>query len=126
MPLSRWTTTNSTPLRSRAPARSRSTRSFRGSRSTSDIWTPLITPNGQVGHEAFAVIREAMRGKDLVGLGRVVLSKRERVIMLNPWDKGLVGTTVRYPYEIRDARITSPTSRKWGSSPRCSSWPSRS
>jgi DNA end-binding protein Ku len=63
-----------------------------------------ITPNGQVGHEAFAVIREAMRGKGLVALGRVVLSKHERVIILEPWEKGLVGTTLRYPYEIRDAR----------------------
>ena len=63
-----------------------------------------ITPNGQVGHEAFAVIREAMRGKALVALGRLVLSKRERVIMLEPWDEGLIGTTLRYPYEIRDAK----------------------
>jgi DNA end-binding protein Ku len=63
-----------------------------------------MTPNGQVGHEAFAVIREAMRDKDMVGLGRVVLSKRERVVMLEPWDKGLIATTLRYPYEIRDAR----------------------
>jgi len=63
-----------------------------------------IAPNGQVGHEAFAVIREAMRGKGLVAMGRVVLSKRERVIILEPWDKGLIGTTLRYPYEIRDAK----------------------
>ena len=45
-----------------------------------------------------------MRGKDMVALGRVVLSKRERVIMLEPSDKGLIGTTLRYPYEIRDAK----------------------
>ena len=63
-----------------------------------------ITPDGQVGQDAFAVIREAMRGKDLVALGRVVLSKRERVIMLQPRDKGLMATTLRYPYEIRDAK----------------------
>jgi DNA end-binding protein Ku len=62
-----------------------------------------ITPDGQVGQDAFAVIREAMRGKDMVALGRVVLAKRERVIMLQPWEKGLIGTTLRYPYEIRDA-----------------------
>ena len=62
-----------------------------------------ITPDGQVGQDAFAVIREAMRGKDMVALGRVVLAKRERVIMLQPWDKGLTATTLRYPYEIRDA-----------------------
>jgi DNA end-binding protein Ku len=63
-----------------------------------------ITPNGDVGQEAFAVIREAMRGKEMVALGRVVLSKRERVIMLEAWDKGLIGTTLRYPYEIREAK----------------------
>ena len=50
------------------------------------------------------MIREAMRGKDMVALGRVVLAKRERVIMLEPRDKGLTATTLRYPYEIRDAK----------------------
>ena len=63
-----------------------------------------IAPNEPVGQEAFAVIREAMRGKDMVALGRVVLSKRERVIMLQPWDNGLLGTTLRYPYELREAK----------------------
>ncbi len=63
-----------------------------------------ITPDDQVGQEAFAVIREAMRGKGMVALARVVLAKRERVIMLQPWDKGLMGTTLRYPYEIRDSK----------------------
>ena len=65
--------------------------------------TYYVTPNDQVGQEAFAVIREAMRGKEMVALGRVVLSKRERVIMLQPWDKGLMGTTLRYAYEVRPA-----------------------
>jgi DNA end-binding protein Ku len=45
-----------------------------------------------------------MRGKDMVALGRVVLAKRERVIMLQPWDEGLLATTLRYPYETRDAK----------------------
>src|SRR5437764_10148156 len=63
-----------------------------------------ITPNEQVGQDAFAVIREAMRGKGMAALGRVVLGKRERAIMLQPWNKGLMGTTLRYPYEIRDAK----------------------
>jgi len=63
-----------------------------------------ITPDGQVGQDAFAVIREAMRGKGMVALGRVVLGKRERAIVLEPWDKGLIGTTLRYPYEIREAK----------------------
>src|SRR6266700_3550423 len=60
-----------------------------------------VTPNEPVGQEAFAVIREAMRGKGMVALGRLVLSKRERVIALEPYDKGLLGTTLRYPYEVR-------------------------
>jgi len=63
-----------------------------------------ITPNGQVGQDAFAVIREAMRGKNMAALGRVVLAKRERVIMLEPRDKGLIGYTLRYPYELREAK----------------------
>ena len=65
--------------------------------------TYYIAPNDKVGTEAFAVIREAMRGKDMVALGRVVMAKRERVIALQPWDKGVLGTTLRYPYELRNA-----------------------
>ena len=57
-----------------------------------------IAPNEPVGQEAFAVIREAMRGKNMVALGRVVLSKRERVILLHSW------TTLRYPHELREAK----------------------
>ena len=53
-----------------------------------------VTPNDEVGQDAFVVIRDAMRGKEMVALGRVVLAKRERVIMLQPWDKGLMGTTL--------------------------------
>jgi DNA end-binding protein Ku len=56
-----------------------------------------------VGQEAFAVIREAMRGKAMVALGRIVLTKRERVIALEPYGKGLLGTTLRYRCEVRDA-----------------------
>src|SRR5438128_1046617 len=63
-----------------------------------------VTPSEPVGQEAFAVIREAMRGKGMVALGRLVLSKRERVMALEPYDKGLLGTTLRYPYEVRNAQ----------------------
>jgi DNA end-binding protein Ku len=62
-----------------------------------------IAPTDKVGADAFAVIREAMRGKDMVALGRVVVAKRERVIALEPYEKGLLGTTLRYPYEVRKA-----------------------
>lgn len=62
-----------------------------------------ITPNDTVGQDAFAVIREAMRGKNMVALGRVVMAKRERVIALEAEGKGLLGTMLRYPYEVRDS-----------------------
>ena len=60
-----------------------------------------IMPTDTVGQEAFAVIRDAMRGKNMVALGRIVLAKRERVIALEPYGKGLMGTTLRYAYEVR-------------------------
>ena len=59
-----------------------------------------LIPENKVALEAFAVIRDAMQDKNMVALGRVVLSKRERVIMLQPRGKGLLGATLRYPYEI--------------------------
>jgi DNA end-binding protein Ku len=62
-----------------------------------------IVPNDEVGIEAFAVIREAMVGKGVTALGRVVMNKRERVMALEPWGKGLLGTALHYPYEIRKA-----------------------
>jgi DNA end-binding protein Ku len=62
-----------------------------------------LVPNDQVGQEAFAVIREAMRGKGMVALGRVVISKRERVIALEAMGKGVLGVTLRYPYEVRES-----------------------
>jgi Ku protein len=60
-----------------------------------------IMPSDKVGQEAFAVIRDAMKGKGMVALGRVVVLKRERVIALEPHGKGLLGTTLHYPYEVR-------------------------
>jgi DNA end-binding protein Ku len=62
-----------------------------------------VFPNDTVGQEAFAVIRDAMKGKGVVALGRIVLNKRERVMALEPFGKGLLGTTLRYPYELRAA-----------------------
>ena len=59
-----------------------------------------IAPNEPVGQEAFAVIREAMRSKDMVALGRVVLSKRERVIMLQPWDKRVARHDATLPLRV--------------------------
>jgi DNA end-binding protein Ku len=60
-----------------------------------------LRPDGKVGHDAFAVIRETIREMDKVAIGRVVLTNRERIIALEPLEKGLVGTLLRYPYEVR-------------------------
>jgi DNA end-binding protein Ku len=62
----------------------------------------FLAPDGKMGEEAFAVIRDAMKDKNVVGIGRVVLYRRERPIMLEPRGKGLVATTLRYAYEVRD------------------------
>src|SRR4051794_25524872 len=61
-----------------------------------------IRPDGKVGHDAFAVIRETIRDMNKVAIGRVVLTNREHIIALEPLDKGLVGTLLRYPYEVRN------------------------
>jgi DNA end-binding protein Ku len=57
-----------------------------------------------VGHDAFAVIRETIRDMDMVAVGRVVLTSREHIIGLEPLGKGLMGTLIRYPYEVRDEK----------------------
>jgi DNA end-binding protein Ku len=61
-----------------------------------------IVPEGKVGHDAFAVIRETIRSMDKVAIARVVLTNREHIIALEARGKGLVGMLLRYPYEIRD------------------------
>jgi len=60
-----------------------------------------LIPDDQVGLDAFAVIRDAMASKKMVGVGRVVLQKRERPILLEPFGRGIRGMTLRYPYEVR-------------------------
>jgi DNA end-binding protein Ku len=60
-----------------------------------------LVPDGDVGQQAFAVIREAIRKEGMVALGRVVFTSREHIIALEPRGKGLLGITLRYPYEVR-------------------------
>jgi len=61
-----------------------------------------VVPGDKVGAQAFTVIRDAIRKEGMVALGRVVFTSREHVIALEPRGKGLMGMTLRYPYEIRD------------------------
>ena len=61
-----------------------------------------IAPDGKIGIDAFAVIRDAMKDQNRVALARIVLTNREHIIAIEPLGKGLLGTTLRYPYELRD------------------------
>lgn len=63
-----------------------------------------IAPGGKAGAEAFAVIRDAMQDKDRVALARIVIAHREHIIALEPLGKGLLGTTLRFEYEVRDEK----------------------
>lgn len=61
-----------------------------------------VVPNGKSGEEAFAVIRDAMKDKGRVALARIVFANREHILAIEPWGKGMLGTTLRYDYEVRD------------------------
>jgi len=61
-----------------------------------------IVPDGEVGQQAFAVIREAIRKEGMVALGKVVFTSREHIIALEARGKGMLGVTLRYPYEVRN------------------------
>jgi DNA end-binding protein Ku len=61
-----------------------------------------LAPDGQVGQDAFAVIRDTIAKMNMVALGRVVLTRSEHVMALEPRGRGLLGLTLRYPYEVRD------------------------
>jgi DNA end-binding protein Ku len=60
-----------------------------------------IVPDGEVGMQAFAVIREAIKQQGMVAIGKVVFTSREHIIALEPRGKGMMGVTLRYPYEVR-------------------------
>lgn len=63
-----------------------------------------LIPDDKVGEEAFAVIREAMIVNKVVGISRLVMYRRERAVLLQPRDRGIVLWTLRYGDEVRDAK----------------------
>jgi DNA end-binding protein Ku len=72
-----------------------------------------IAPSDKAGAEAFVVIRDAMKDQDRVALAKIVMANREHIIMIEPLGKGLLGTTLRFDYEVRSesdyfADIPSP------------------
>lgn len=60
-----------------------------------------IAPDGKAAIDAFAVIRDAMKEEERVALAKIVLTNREHIMAIEPLGKGLLGTTLRYPYEMR-------------------------
>jgi DNA end-binding protein Ku len=62
----------------------------------------FLVPDDKVGEEAFSVIREAMLASRTRGISRAVLYHRERAVLLEPRDKGIVLWTLRYGDEVRD------------------------
>jgi DNA end-binding protein Ku len=67
-----------------------------------------LTPSGKTGLEAFAVIREAMKKKGMVALGRLVMSTRERICAIEIEETGLLLTTLRTAEEVRDLDVDIP------------------
>jgi DNA end-binding protein Ku len=64
----------------------------------------FIVPDGEVGQQVFAVIRDAIRKEGMVALGKVVFTTREHIIALEARDNGMVGVTLRDPYEVRQTK----------------------
>ncbi|MEO8927107.1 MAG: Ku protein [Caulobacteraceae bacterium] len=61
-----------------------------------------LVPDGKLANESFAVIREAMKTAGRIALGRVVMSTRERLVALEPRERGIVAYTLRSHDEVRD------------------------
>ena len=72
-----------------------------------------LTPDDPVGEEAFSVIRDAMELTGTVGVSRLVLYRRERAVMLEPRDRGIVLWTLRYGDEVRDFERIFRKDRRW-------------
>ncbi|MFM9844536.1 MAG: Ku protein [Dongiaceae bacterium] len=64
----------------------------------------FVVPDGEAGQEAFAVIRDALRASQKIGLGQIVVSGRERIAAIQPCGKGLLLETLRYDDDLKNAR----------------------
>jgi DNA end-binding protein Ku len=60
-----------------------------------------LMPDDAVGNEAFAVIRDAMKAEKVVGVSKLVMGRRERAVILEPRDEGIVLWSLRFGDEVR-------------------------
>ena len=87
-------------------ARTIDIQSFVAAESIDWVWydTPYyLTPDDPIGEDAYCVIRDAMRATKMIGVSRLVLNRRERAVILEPRDNGIVLWTLRFGDEVRDA-----------------------
>jgi Ku protein len=61
----------------------------------------IVEPDDKSGLDIFATIREALKAKEVVGIGRLVLARREHPVMVQPRGKGFLLTTLHDPDEVR-------------------------
>jgi DNA end-binding protein Ku len=72
-----------------------------------------VVPDDKNSEEAFAVIRDALKNKDRVALARIVFANRQHVIALEAFGKGMLATTLRYDYEVRDEKDLLQRNREY-------------
>jgi len=60
-----------------------------------------LMPDDAVGNEAFAVIRDAMKADKVVGVSKLVIGRRERAVILEPRDDGIILWSLRFGDEVR-------------------------
>jgi DNA end-binding protein Ku len=63
-----------------------------------------IVPDGKSGEQAFSVIRDAMKDKKRVAVAGIIFANRQHILAIEPWGKGMLGTTLRFDYEVRDEK----------------------
>lgn len=62
-----------------------------------------IAPEGEIAHEAYQTLRDALRSSKKIALGQIVIANKERIVAIKPCGKGMVMETLRYNYEVRKA-----------------------
>jgi DNA end-binding protein Ku len=67
-----------------------------------------VYPENAQAEEAYHVIAAALAKTDRVGIGRIVMSQRERPVALQPFDKGMLLSTLHTAEEVRVAEFEEP------------------
>jgi DNA end-binding protein Ku len=62
-----------------------------------------LTPD-KMGTDAYALLRDGMRKKEVAAIAHTVLFRRMRTVLLRTHDKGLIATTLNFDYEVRSAK----------------------